>query len=93
MATIIEKLSTFGFSEDDSREIMAALCNYADAYGRRWKSELRAHWMRAYYPILGVRRSGLMQAVRNSDASNYVTRLTASNIRAELSELAKSNRL
>ena len=84
MAKIIEKLRSFGFSEDDSREIVVALCNYADAYGRRWKAELCAHWMRAYYPTLNSRRSGLMQAVRNGEASDYVMRLTAPKIRAEL---------
>lgn len=83
MAAVTEKLQALGFSDADSREIVAALCNYADAYGRRWKAALCAHWMRAYYPILNSRRSGLMQAVRNGEASDYVMRLTAPKIRAE----------
>ena len=76
----------YGFSEAAAKEIIGALGQYVKANGNRWKDALRADWMRAHYPTLNGRRAGLMQAVRNLEAADYVMSLTKPQIKAALEE-------
>lgn len=85
MNAIATALNTdYGFSEAAANEIVGALGVYVKSYGNRWKDALKADWMRAHYPLLNGRRAGVMQAVRNLDASDYVMSLTKPQIMAAL---------